>query len=200
VFELSSVRDGLLLLAAPAIEPGPGFETRVIEAISTPVASRSTEPRSRKWFPLALVAAGAALVASLLGGASVYLATATDRQLGEAYRATLEEGQGSFFTAVALEGPQGRVGTLFAYQGSPAWVVVTLDIPPDETQGYEVEIVTSSGEYRGIGMAELGGESQAWGASIPVDLAELEWVRLLAPDGGVAYVATLGAVDLWRSG
>jgi hypothetical protein len=75
--------------------------------------------------------------------------------------------------------------------------VVTLDTPPEEAQGYEVEILTRSGEYVDLGTAGLGGEIRAWGGSISVDLSEMVGVRLLAPDGDVAFVATLEADDPW---
>ncbi|MGH8872258.1 MAG: zf-HC2 domain-containing protein [Acidimicrobiia bacterium] len=198
VFELSSVGDGLLLLLAPTHDPDAGFESRVLDVLTDQSEGpRQLRPRRKPWLKVALAAATVAAVA-VLAGTSVYLAAAADRQLGEDYRATLAVGRGSSFAAAALDGSEGRVGTVFGYQGSPSWVMVTLDSPSDEEQRYEVEAATRGGEYVAIGVADFGRGDRTWGDEIPVGLSEIVALRFVGPDGSVAFVATLAPADPWE--
>jgi hypothetical protein len=81
------------------------------------------------------------VLAAALGGGWVFWAKADDRRLADSYQAVLSQGQGAFFLAAPLEGSQGRVGTVFAYQGDPSWAVVTLQ-PTFRGEGrYQVQVV-----------------------------------------------------------
>ena len=124
VSELSSVGDELLQLA-PAHDPPVGFESRVLGEVTMPPRRRRVQPLARRWQWLA-TAAAAVVLAATLGAGSVLLATAGDRRLADGYQAVLSQGQGAYFLAAPLQGTQGRVGTVFGYQGHPSWVMVTL--------------------------------------------------------------------------
>jgi hypothetical protein len=211
VSELSAVGDELLLLA-PAHEPPAGFESRVLAAtgmaprrrrrprwvpqwISRWVArARRPIPRARRW---ALVAAAGVLVAAL-GAGSVLAATASDRRLADGYRAVLSAGQGSFFTAAPLRGSQGRVGTVYGYQGRPSWVMVTLQPSIRERGRFQVGVVTRDGRYLAVGNAVLGGASGAWGGQLPVDLEAVHELRFVGADGRPVLTATLDAANPWK--
>jgi hypothetical protein len=194
VSELSTVGDELLLLA-PDREPPPGFESRVLDRLAEPPKPRTLLPPARRWRLLA-VAAALVLVAAL-GGGSVFLATAGDRRLAESYQAVLRQGQGSFFAAAPLQGPQGRVGTVFGYQGQPSWAMVTLRPPIPAERRFQVQVLTRDGRYLAAGEAVLGGAKGTWGVQLPVDLSAVHELRLVGPDGRTALSATFDTAGPW---
>jgi hypothetical protein len=199
VSELSSLSDELLLLA-PAQDPPPGFQSRVLDVIAEPARPRRLHAlrpgpltHGRWW---AVVAAAAVLVAAL-GGGSVLAVTANDRQLAESYRAVLSEGQGSAFAAAPLQGPRGRAGTVFGYQGQPSWMVVSVQPSIPDTGPLQVEAVTRDGRYLTLGKAVLGGGNRAWGGQIPVNLSDVQALRFLRSDGQTAFSAAFNGVKSW---
>jgi hypothetical protein len=195
VSELSSVGDELLLLA-PVKEPPPGFESRVLGRVDQPPSRRWLRPLAPRW---RVVAVAAALVLAVaLGGGSVLLATAGDRQLADGYQAVLRQGQGSFFAAAPLQGSQGRAGIVFGYQGQPSWATVTLRPPFLVQHRFRVEVVTRDGRYLAAGEAVLGGDKGVWGGQLPVDLSAVRELRLLGADGRTAFTATFDAANPWK--
>jgi Putative zinc-finger len=195
VAELSSVGDELLLLLAPAQKPPPGFESRVLAAVAEPPRRRRLQPLAgrRRW----LAVAAAVVLAAALGGGSVVLATAGDRRLADGYRAVLRQGQGSFFAAAPLGGSQGRVGTVFGYQGQPSWVMVTMQPTVREEGRFQVQVVTRDRRYLPLGEAVLGGARGAWGGQLPVDLSAVHELRFMGTDGRTAFAATFDAANPW---
>jgi hypothetical protein len=127
----------------------------------------------------------------------VFLATAPDRQLADSYRAVLREGQGSAFAAAPLQGPRGRVGTVFGYQGQPPWMVVTTRPSTPQSGPLRVQALTRDGRYLPLGTAVLGGANRAWGGQIPVDLSQVQALRFLGPDGETTFSATFSDVEPW---
>lgn len=197
VSELSSVGEELLLLA-PAHEPPVGFESRVLDRLIEPATPPrlASAPRRKRWVT-AMAVAAAVVLAAALGGGSAFLAGAGDRRLADSIRTVLSEGQGSFFAAAPLGGPNGRVGTVFGYQGRPSWIMVTVQPPIGEQRSFEVRVVTRDGRYLGVGSAVLGGEVQVWGHQIPVDLSAVREVRFVGSDGRIAFTAIFGAANPW---
>jgi Putative zinc-finger len=207
VSELSSVGDEVLLLA-PEREPPLGFESRVLIEIAEPsrprrprplrgglrAVRRGWVPRGRRWVPVA----AAAILAAAIGAGSVVVRTASDRRLAQSYRTVLAEGQGSSFAAAPLRGAQGRIGTVFGYQGQPSWMVVTVQPwVPDEGQ-LQVQALTRDGKYLTLGKAVLGGGNRAWGGQLPVDLAALHELRFARSDGRTVFAATFGGIKSWN--
>jgi hypothetical protein len=200
VSELSSVSDDLLLLA-PAKDPSPGFQSRVLDVIAEPVRPQrlhalklpSALTLGRRW----AAAAAAVVLVAALGGGSVYAVTASDRQLADSYRAVLSEGQGSAFAAAPLQGPRGRAGVVFGYQGQPSWMVVTVQSSIPDTGPLRVEAVTRDGRYLTLGKAVLGGGNRAWGGQIPVNLSDVLALRFLRADGQTAFSAAFNGVKSW---
>jgi hypothetical protein len=197
VSELSSVGEELLLLA-PTQEPPLGFESRVLDALTETPAhpGQRAVPARRRWVTAVAVAAAVAL-AAVLGGGSAFLATAEDRRLAEGYRAVLSEGQGSFFASAPLEGSEGRVGTVFGYEGRPSWIMVTLQSAVDEEQVVRVRALIRDGRYLDLGDAVLGGDNEVWGRQIPVHLSALEELRFVGPEGQTTFAATFGSANPW---
>lgn len=198
VAELSSIGEELLLLA-PDHQPDPGFDSRVLTRLTGPARAVERRPRfwpgfwPRRW----MAAAAAAVVALALGAASVFLATAGDRRLAEGYRAVLDEGRGSFFAAASLERGDDRVGTVFGYQGDPSWIVLTVPPSAGGEREFRAEVVTRDGRYLPLGDVLLGGSATVWGGELPVALSNVSELRLAAPDGRTAFIATFGGADPW---
>jgi hypothetical protein len=157
---------------------------------------RSIQPLARRWQWLA-TAAAAVVLAATLGAGSVLLATTSDRRLAASYEAVLSQGRGAYFLAAPLQGTQGRVGTVFGYQGQPSWVMVTLQ-PPVQAEGrFHVQVVTRDGRYLSLGDAVLGGAKGTWGGQLPVDVSALHELRFIGSDGRTAFAATFDTANPW---
>lgn len=193
VSELSSVGEDLLLLAPPQ-EPPAGFEARVLGALapSEPLPAGGRSGRRRLVAAAALVAA--LLVSIAAGGWSVFLATAGDRRLAESYQTVLAEGRGSFFAAAPVEGPGGRVGTVFGYEGQPSWVVMTLG-SGTPGQAFRIDAVTDNGRRLPLGEETLGG-GDVWASRLPVALSTVRELRFEGTDGS-QLVASFASPPPW---
>jgi hypothetical protein len=190
VSEFSSVVDELLLLA-PEHEPPLGFAGRTV--------ARLRPARHRPRWVGGLAIAASLVLAAGLGAGAVLGATSSDRQLAESYRAVLAQGEGSFFVAAPLGGPVGTVGTVFGYQGQPSWLFATVDVPGNDVERFDVELITRDGGHLDLGSAILGGSRDTWGAAIPGELTDVTQLRFEAPSG-LTVLAYLDAVDPWGSG
>jgi len=125
-----------ILTAAPAHEPPPGFESRVLDKLQ-PARSRPARRRRRLMSAIAasaLLAAGAATWITLS-------ATHDDRRLGAQYRGVLATAGGKYLAAKELRDAAGaRRGVVFAYQGDQPWVTVVLDKAAADGETWRVEI------------------------------------------------------------
>jgi hypothetical protein len=171
--ELSAVIDELVLLA-PAREPSPGFESKVLSALA---------PR-RRWRPNPVVlAAAASVLGAVLAGGVVWGQTADDRQLADRYRSTLGVADGEEFLAAPVRGGAGGSGTVFAYDGSPSWLFVSLEDSPWSGR-YEVQVVTKDGRIVDAGWCEVTGGRGSWGRTVNVPVHDISAVRMTAPGTG----------------
>jgi Putative zinc-finger len=175
----SAIADELLVLA-PEQEPPPGFELAVLSSIQPPAARPGWLVRR-----LAFVGAVAAAVAITAGG--MLVGFREDRRLADDYRAALAQANGKYFGATRLADAAGRPGgVVFAYQGSPSWIMVTVT-PQYRGAVERAELVDRGG--RRIPLASFQLADGAWGGSIPIDLAEVAAVHLLGDDGRSVLVA-----------
>jgi hypothetical protein len=195
VSELSSVGDELLQLA-PAHDPPAGFESRVLAAFAEPPRRGRRQPLAHRWRWVA-TAAAAVVLAAALGAGSVLLATAGDRRLAAGYQAVLSQGQGAYFLAAPLQGTQGRIGTVFGYQGQPSWAMVTLQSSIQGEGRFQVQVVTRGGRYLPLGDAVLGGARRTWGERLPVDLSAVHELRFVGLDGRPTFTATFDTTNPW---
>jgi Putative zinc-finger len=195
VSELSSVGDELLQLA-PTHDPPAGFESRVLAVVAEPPRRRRRQPFDLRWRWVA-TAAAALVLAAALGAGSVLLATAGDRRLAAGYQAVLSQGQGAYFLAAPLHGTQGRVGTVFGYQGQPSWAMATLQSSTQEEGRFQVQVVTRDGRYLALGDAVLGGAKGSWGGQLPVDLSAVHELRFVGSDGRPTLTATFDTANPW---
>jgi hypothetical protein len=111
----------------------------------------------------------------------------------------LAQGHGSFFAAAPLDGPTGTVGTVFGYQGSPSWLFATVHLPSSSTQRFHIQVITRDGRRWPAGSVVLGGTRDTWGSRIPMDLASVTQLRLVAVNGQATIVASLNASGPWGS-
>ena len=167
-----------ILTAAPAHEPPPGFESRVLDALR-PARPRAARRRRR------LLAAIAA-TALLAGGGATWVtlsATSDDRRLGASYREVLARAGGKYLSAAELRDAAGaRRGVLFAYQGDQPWVTVVLAATVAD-QPWRVGISTRDGATRALGGFDAAKTGPVWGHALPGRVRELASVQLTGADG-----------------
>jgi hypothetical protein len=185
VEQLSGVTDELLLLA-PVQEPPVGFESRVIGALDLKTRSSRRRRRGRGLLHrLAPPVAAAAVAAGVMVG--VYN---DDRVTAERYRETLEQAGGRSFQAAPLRDETGiEAGVVFGYQGSPSWMLVTVDEEHrDRVSGGE--LITTDRRTVALPGLELDRDG-SWGGAIPVDLYDVRAIRLLGERPGEVLEAEI---------
>jgi hypothetical protein len=184
--ELSEVADGLLALA-PEREPGPGFETRVLERLGL-VAREPVRPWRARW-PRRLMAPAAAALAT--GALVLTFAYRDDRQLASDYRATLAEAHGEYFRAARLYGP-GRLeaGQVFGYQGRPSWLLVVVRSRLGSGR-FALEAVLRDGSRMALGPIRLVRGAGSKGQTIERRLDDVVEVRVVGARAGQLLEADL---------
>jgi hypothetical protein len=172
VQEMSDVSDELLL-AAPALEPPVGFESRMMERYRF---GHQKKPRRVAM----LLAAAAVLLAA--GGGGTYLALRSNIDFANHYRRVFAAAQGEYFASSPLYSGDRPLGQAFAYQGSPSWVFVVLD-GANTAHRYNVKLVTRNGREIPLGSFTRTPGTTSWGRALPVDLRSV-WTVRLTPDTG----------------
>jgi hypothetical protein len=183
VEQLTAVGDELVTLA-PAEEPPVGFESRVMERLDLP-ARRRRRPLRRVMFRVAPALAAAAATAVAL--VAVYH---DDHETASRYRDTLQQANGKYFQAQQLRDPAGaRAGVAFGYQGSPSWILVTVD-RSYRKRVFSCQIVTKDGRSIRVPVFRLRSDG-TWGGAIPVDLRQVASIRLLGRRPGQVLQASV---------
>lgn len=164
--ELGDLLDALMLLA-PERQPPVGFESRVVAGV--------TERRGpRRWRRLTAYALAAA-VAAAATGIGAYLVTEQDRTVAAHFRTALERAGGRYLGVEFLHGPGGdRAGHVFVYRGDTSWAFM---VPASGSgDAFRAEVLTGDGRTLDAGTIDVrqGGA----GVVLPVDLAEVETIRL----------------------
>ncbi|MGH3714222.1 MAG: zf-HC2 domain-containing protein [Micromonosporaceae bacterium] len=210
--ELSGLSDDILALVPP-VEPPSGFESAVIAAVAadqpTPAAHRPTPADEAAPADQPATASGTAraptrtrlvralrlavvfvLVAALAAGV-VWWAGAEDRRVASGLRQTLATADGEYFVAFPVRDPAGaRRGALFAYQGDPPWLYLSLDrpLPPGR---YDIELVTRGGAGQPVDDAVDMTGRRGWGGAIALPVHEVALVLVLDDTGRVVLSAEL---------
>jgi hypothetical protein len=183
VDQLTTVADELLMLA-PVQEPPVGFESRVIDALGLQPRSPRRRRARRLLTWLAPPLAAAAVTAVALVG--VYH---DDHVTAERYRGTLEQANGKYFQAEPLrDGTGAEAGVAFGYQGSPSWMLVTVD-RGHRDQVVSAELVTRDRRTIRLPGFELAPDG-SWGGAIPADLYDITAIRLLGDRPGEVLEAS----------
>lgn len=167
--ETSEIVDELLLLA-PQHEPPPGFDAKVIDAVS------GEQPRRWK-ISKGLIAAAAIILAASLGAGLTRWAGAEDRQLADQYRQTLDVANGDYLRAADLTGADGEAGHVFAYQGNPSWVFISVEDAPSGV--HRVRYVTNDGVTHWLGVCTVRHGQGGWGTAIDVPVYALDSIELV---------------------
>jgi hypothetical protein len=181
VEQLSQVADELLVLA-PTQEPPPGFESRVMDAIAPrrPARRRRAAWLKPRWLATRVAPALATAAVTAVALVAVY---ADDHRTADRYRETLAAADGQYFLAEQLRDETGaRGGVAFGYEGSPSWLFLAVD-PRHRDSVDRAELVTRDGRTIPLRSLELD-QAGSWGGAIPVNLYEVESIRLLGERPG----------------
>jgi hypothetical protein len=176
VERLTDVADELLEMA-PVQEPPAGFESRVVEAMGLqgpPRRRRLARRLNPRWLAPRL---GPALATAAVTAAALIAVYSDDHQTAERYRDTLAQADGRYFQAAGLTDEKGaRGGVAFGYEGSPSWLLVTVD-PGHRFAVTRAELLTRDGRAIPLRSVDLDAEG-SWGGAIPVNLYRVAGVRL----------------------
>jgi hypothetical protein len=182
VEQLSQVADELLVLA-PIQEPPAGFESRVVAAMGL----QGSAPRRRRarWLSPRWLAPrlGPAMATAAITAAALIAVYHDDHQTAERYRESLAQAGGQYFQADPLADENGdRGGVAFGYEGSPSWVLLTVD-PAHRDTVTRGELLTRDGRTIALPSIELD-RNGSWGGAIPVKLYKVDSIRLLGDSPG----------------
>jgi hypothetical protein len=202
--ELAKIADELLLLA-PEKQPPVGFESMVVarltgvppgeeETVATSARPRRVARRAgrrltgtrRTRRAVAVLAASAVLVAAaVLGGLAVHAGSAGDRATAERYRQVLQTASGSYLRAEPFRTAYGaRAGTLFLYQGSPSWLLVSVTAAPTDGR-YEMFVANAAGVAYPIGTCQMSSGTGTAAYRLAMPVRDVTAVRLVGPAGVV---------------
>jgi hypothetical protein len=165
--DASSTVDELLLLG-PEAEPPAGFDTQVLAALD------HRAPRRR--LRVGLLAAAAAVLAGALGAGVSWWQTADDRTVAGQYRDVLAIADGSYLRAADVTVDRTTAGNVFAYEGQPSWLFVTVENARSGT--YDVRVVTTDGRTRWIGSCTVRDGAGSWGTTIDVPVRTIDRVEM----------------------
>jgi hypothetical protein len=185
--QLAKAADELLLLA-PAHEPPSGFESAVLARFAAEKPTAPTARRTRRTLPhrpwaRAVAAAAALLLAAGLAGAAVWQATAADRQLAAEHRQTLRIADGRSLKALPITTETGaHTGTVFLYQGTPSWLLVSLVSAPADGE-YRMTVVDRDGVAHPSGACQVDQGAAVEGYYVYESVSDIAEVQLNGPDG-----------------
>ena len=180
---LTQVSDTLLSLV-PGVEPPVGFEDRVLSRMG--MATRpQIRPQQRRWFPIAVAAAVAALVFGV-GGWVIG---------GVAMSHTAVESAGAEFRFAALHTADNhQIGQVFTYEGAPPWMYMSVMAEPNVTS-VACQLIRKDGSAIAVGSFALSAGRGNWGAELKLDPSMIVGARLVDAHGTVLATATFTAED-----
>ncbi|MEO3823212.1 zf-HC2 domain-containing protein [Actinomadura sp. B10D3] len=167
-----------LLRLVPERQPPAGFEAAAL----APMLRRRRSRRLRN----ALVLAAAAVVIAGASGGAVWQRTESDRNLADSYRQTLSVAHGRYLRTVPVDaggaGGAEPAGYVFAYQGSPAWLFVTMTAAR-RPGAYQVSLTTREGRNVALGSMNVEDAQGSWGRTVPVSVHDILVMRFQGPSG-----------------
>jgi hypothetical protein len=182
VSSLTQVSDRLLALV-PSAEPPVGFEDRVLARMGlTPPPVR--QPK-RRWWPVAIAAAVAALVFGV-GGWVIGAVTMANTVTSVAASPSSDE---VLRFAVLRTADQHQIGQVFTYQGEASWMYMAITADPGVSP-VTCELVDRDGAAVQVGMFPLHQGKGSWGEALAIDPSKVVGARLLSGDGAVLASAT----------
>lgn len=175
---LTQVSDTLLTLV-PGVEPPVGFEDRVLSRMGM-APKQPHQQAPRRWFPIAVAAAVAALVFGV-GGWVI-----SDVAMG---RTTVQATPVDFRFAALHTTDNRQIGQVFTYQGQPPWMYMSVMTAPNVTS-VACQLVRKDGSAVSVGTFTLSGGKGSWGAELRLDPTTVVGARLLDGHGAVLATAT----------
>jgi hypothetical protein len=175
VAAVTGATDQLLAAMVPSVEPPPGFERRVLSALTEPVPARTPARRPRRVAGLASVAAVLAALTLVLGIPRV---------------------SGPTVVAAEMRTPAGAVvGQVYLHEGSPA--VVSMRLPGWAARldgygadaSYAVRVELTEGADRLLPVTV--NEDSSWAAALDVDPHTVRAVAVVDGQGNVWCQARL---------
>jgi hypothetical protein len=119
-----------------------------------------------------------AVVVSVLAGGTVWRVTEADRRLAAGYRATLQVADGRYLTAAGLYSGREVAGHVFAYQGSPSWLVFTMN---EGAGPYQAVLVGIDGATVDLGRFTLSGRQRSWSTTVEQPIGQIAEIHLRRP-------------------
>ena len=120
----------------------------------------------------------------MFGAGAVWFALGDDRDVADAYRATLAVADGEYFDAAPLELPGGaKAGYVYGYQGRASWALAIVydGIAPGE---YGLEAVLADGRRTPAFPVTIGADGRgSAGAALTADYEEVAELRPLDARG-----------------
>lgn len=174
-----------LLGLLPAIEPPPGFETRVLDRLG--IAAPSPAPRG--WARIGR-RGKAGPTRRMLAAAAVVLAVLASALGGWGLRTSLSSpSQVPLSSGALLSASHQAVGEIFLYNGSPRWVYMSVYL--ESAKGpVTCQLIGRDGRVTSVGTFRLTGDYGAWGSPDPVDNGTLTGARLVSANGTVLATAS----------
>jgi hypothetical protein len=184
-----------LLGLLPAIEPPPGFETRVMDRIG--FTAPSPEPDRRMSGRDRVRRLGMpGLTRRTLAAAAVVLAAALAGLGGWGLRAVTSPpaASASLSASALVSASHQPVGEIIVYGGSPRWVYMSVALGSGGTTGpVKCELVSKDGHVTTVGSFRLDDGYGSWGSPYPVAGGPLAGARLVSTNGTVLATASFSA-------
>jgi hypothetical protein len=175
---LTEVSDRLAALA-PAVEPGAGFEQRVLERLAgaqgSPAGGGGGRRGWQRWVRPAVVAPILAAAAALALALPLTLPSAGGHQ--------------DRVEQAALTSARGPAGDVLVDTGSPSWLSMWVQGWAGQT--LTCQMVTPAGQVVTLGSFRPGAEGGFWGRSVPAAARQATTVRLVDRTGRVVAIAHL---------
>jgi hypothetical protein len=188
VSSLTQIGDRMLTLV-PGVEPPVGFEDRVLTRMG--LTSPPVHTPRRRWWPMALVAAAAAAVLFGLGGWVVGGMATTH---GTPVAAPAPGNHQVLRFAQLRNSSQRQVGQVFTYEGSPAWVWMSVTATDPKVGTVWCELQKQDGTFLPIGQFQLTGGEGSWGVQLKIDPSTVVGARLTSDQGTVLATASFDPV------
>jgi hypothetical protein len=150
------------------------------------------QPRPRRRFGRRLLLRlGPPVAAAAVTAVALVAVYHDDRVTADRYRDTLAQADGQYFQAEPLRDETGaEAGVVFGYQGTPSWVLVTVD-PGHRDRVSSGELVTADRRTIPLPSLELDPRDGSWGGAIPANLYDVVSIRLLGERPGEVLEASI---------
>jgi hypothetical protein len=182
VTQYAQVGDGLLGLL-PGAEPPVGFEDRVMARLAASPAPAPADDdvvplarkKPRRWVPIAVAAALAAVVCGLGGWA---LGSTGATPAAPAVAAPAELAHGTLLTSA-----RHADGEVWVYTGKQPWLY--MYVTDMNTQRVSCQLTKADGGIVDVGSFQLNDGSGYWGAPAEVDPKQVTGARIVDDHGAV---------------